>query len=158
MGTNVTTPKIGDRVGIAWLHSSCGHCEHCLEGYESLCEGQQNSGYSVNGALAEYAIGTASHCIPIPNNVSYDQAAPLLCAGVTTYKALKETGCKAGDFVAIMGAGGGLGTSLSSSSHRKFKLIKTKNTKFIKILKRSSCCTICKSNGLSSYCYRSRSG
>jgi Zn-dependent alcohol dehydrogenase len=81
MGANVTTPKIGDRVGIAWLHSSCGHCEHCLEGHESLCEGQQNSGYSVNGALAEYAIGTASHCIPIPDNVSDDQAAPLLCAG-----------------------------------------------------------------------------
>jgi hypothetical protein len=82
MGVNVTMPKIGDRVGIAWLHSACGHCEHCIEGHESLCEAQQNSGYSVNGALAEYAIGTASHCIPIPDNVSDDQAAPLLCAGI----------------------------------------------------------------------------
>lgn len=108
-GANVTTPQIGDRVGIAWLHSACGVCEFCISGCETFCEKQNNSGYSVNGALAEYAIATASHAIPIPDSVSDDQAAPLLCAGVTAYKALRETGAKAGDFVAIMGAGGGLG-------------------------------------------------
>jgi propanol-preferring alcohol dehydrogenase len=105
----VTRPKLGDRVGIPWLHSACGVCEDCLSGYETLCRRQKNTGFSVNGTLAEYAIATASHAIPLPPSITDDQAATLLCAGVTSYKALKETGAKAGDFVTIMGAGGGLG-------------------------------------------------
>lgn len=105
----MTRPKLGQRVGIPWLQSTCGVCEHCISGYETLCRRQKNTGFSINGTLAEYAIATASHAISIPPSVTDDQAAPLLCAGVTAYKALKETGAKAGDFVTIMGAGGGLG-------------------------------------------------
>jgi propanol-preferring alcohol dehydrogenase len=139
-GANVTTPQIGDRVGIYWLHSACGVCEHCISGSESLCEKQINSGYSVNGALAEYAIATASHAIPIPDNVSDDQAAPLLCAGVTAYKALKETGAKAGDFVTIMGAGGGLG-------HLAIQFAKAMGMRVIALDKGAEKLNYCKSLG-----------
>ena len=67
--------SLGDRVGIAWLHSACGSCEHCISGRETLCHKQLNTGFSVNGCLAEYAIAKASHAIPLPSNLSFEQAA-----------------------------------------------------------------------------------
>lgn len=102
----VKTIKVGDRVGNAWLHSACGECEFCLEGRETLCNYQQNSGYSVDGGYAEYFKVPAAYCGKIPDNVSSSEIAPILCAGVTTYKALKVSGAKAGDWVAIFGIGG----------------------------------------------------
>lgn len=102
----VKTIKVGDRVGNAWLHSACGECEYCLEGRETLCNYQQNSGYSVDGGYAEYFKVPAAYCGKIPENVSSAEIAPILCAGVTTYKALKVSGAKAGDWVAIFGIGG----------------------------------------------------
>jgi alcohol dehydrogenase, propanol-preferring len=106
LGPGVTHLKEGDRVGIAWLHSACGHCDYCLAGWETLCVQQQNSGYSVNGSFAEYALGQADYLGRIPKALSFVDAAPILCAGVTTYKGLKETGARPGEWVVISGAGG----------------------------------------------------
>jgi propanol-preferring alcohol dehydrogenase len=106
VGPGVTHLKEGDRVGIAWLHSACGHCEYCLSGWETLCLEQQNSGYSVNGSFAQYALGQADYLGRIPKNLPFVDAAPILCAGVTTYKGLKQTGARPGEWVVISGVGG----------------------------------------------------
>jgi alcohol dehydrogenase, propanol-preferring len=109
LGPGVTHLKEGDRVGIAWLHSACGHCDFCLSGWETLCLEQKNSGYSVNGSFAQYALAQANYVGRIPHGLSFVDAAPILCAGVTTYKGLKETNTRPGEWVVISGAGGGLG-------------------------------------------------
>jgi len=106
LGPGVTHLKEGDRVGVAWLHSACGHCEFCLTGWETLCLEQKNSGYSVNGSFAQFAIAQADYLGRIPENLSFVDAAPILCAGVTTYKGLKETETRAGEWVVISGVGG----------------------------------------------------
>jgi propanol-preferring alcohol dehydrogenase len=106
LGRGVTHLKEGDRVGIAWLHSACGHCDFCLSGWETLCLEQKNSGYSVNGSFAQYALAQADYLGRLPKNLSFLDAAPILCAGVTTYKGLKETGTRPGEWVVISGAGG----------------------------------------------------
>lgn len=106
LGPGVTDLKEGDRVGIVWLHSACGHCEYCLSGWETLCRKQKNSGYSVNGSFAQYAVAQADYLGRIPKNLSFVDAAPILCAGVTTYKGLKETEARPGEWVVISGVGG----------------------------------------------------
>ena len=106
LGPGVTHLKEGDRVGIAWLHSTCGHCDYCLSGWETLCAEQQNSGYSVNGTFSEYALGQADYLGRIPKDLSFVDAAPILCAGVTTYKGLKMTEARPGEWVVISGIGG----------------------------------------------------
>lgn len=102
----VTSVKVGDRVGIPWLYSACGECEYCLTGRETLCEDQLNGGYSVDGGYAEYCKAPANYVAKIPSNVDPVEIAPILCAGVTTYKALKVSEAKPGDWVAIYGIGG----------------------------------------------------
>lgn len=109
LGANVTNWNIGDKVGIPWLYEACGECEYCVAGWETLCTKQNNTGYSVDGCFREYAIAKASHAIPLPQKVSFEQCAPVLCAGVTSYKGLKETETKPGEFCTIVGAAGGLG-------------------------------------------------
>ena len=106
LGAGVTHLKLGDRVGIAWLHSACGHCKFCLSGWETLCLDQKNSGYSVDGSFAQYALAQADYVGRIPENLSFVDAAPILCAGVTTYKGLKETEARPGEWVVISGVGG----------------------------------------------------
>ncbi|UVJ46142.1 alcohol dehydrogenase AdhP [Pseudomonas sp. LS1212] len=106
VGTGVKNVKEGDRVGIPWLHSACGHCEHCLGGWETLCEAQQNTGYSVNGGFAEYALANANFVGHLPDNIGFIEIAPILCAGVTVYKGLKMTDTRPGQWVAISGIGG----------------------------------------------------
>lgn len=106
VGAGVTLVKEGDRVGVPWLYSACGHCKHCLGGWETLCHDQQNTGYSVNGGFAEYAIADPNYVGHLPANVSFTDIAPILCAGVTVYKGLKMTDTKPGDWVAISGIGG----------------------------------------------------
>lgn len=106
LGPSVTHLKEGDRVGLAWLHSACGHCRYCLSGWETLCTQQTNSGYGVNGSFAQYAIGKADYLGLLPDNVSFVDAAPILCAGVTSYKGLKEADIRPGEWVVISGAGG----------------------------------------------------
>ncbi|WP_350559341.1 alcohol dehydrogenase AdhP [Psychrobacter sp. CAL346-MNA-CIBAN-0220] len=106
VGEGVTHVKEGDRVGVAWLYSACGHCTHCLGGWETLCERQQNCGYSVNGSFAEYVLANANYVGIIPDNVDSVEIAPVLCAGVTVYKGLKMTEARPGDWVVISGIGG----------------------------------------------------
>jgi propanol-preferring alcohol dehydrogenase len=106
LGPGVAHLKIGDRVGLVWLHSACGHCGFCLSGWETLCLEQKNSGYSVNGSFAQYALAQADYLGRIPDKLSFVDAAPILCAGVTTYKGLKETDTRPGEWVVISGAGG----------------------------------------------------
>lgn len=106
VGAGVTHVKEGDRVGVPWLYSTCGHCEHCLGGWETLCESQQNTGYSVNGGFAEYTLADAGYVGRLPDNVGFVEIAPILCAGVTVYKGLKMTDTKPGNWVVISGIGG----------------------------------------------------
>ncbi|AXW88065.1 zinc-dependent alcohol dehydrogenase [Lonsdalea britannica] len=106
IGAGVTHLKEGDRVGVPWLYSACGHCDYCLDGWETLCEKQQNSGYSVNGSFAEYCLADANYVGILPDDVEFNEIAPILCAGVTVYKGLKMTDTKPGDWVVISGIGG----------------------------------------------------
>lgn len=106
VGAGVTHLKEGDAVGIAWLHDACGSCEYCVTGWETLCEHQHDSGYSVNGSFAEYAIGDADYVARLPDGVDFAHMAPILCAGVTTYKGIKETEARPGEWIAISGIGG----------------------------------------------------
>ena len=106
LGPGVTDFKIGDAVGVAWLHDACLRCEYCETGWETLCEHQHNTGYSVNGGFAEYVIASAAFAARLPANVNFARVAPILCAGVTTYKGLKETDTRPGEWVVISGVGG----------------------------------------------------
>ena len=106
IGAGVKGVKEGDRVGVPWLHTACGHCEHCITGWETLCDEQQMTGYTVNGGYAEYVLADPGYVGHLPANVSFGDIAPVLCAGVTVYKGLKVLDCKPGDWVAISGIGG----------------------------------------------------
>jgi alcohol dehydrogenase, propanol-preferring len=106
VGPDVNNVKEGDAVGVPWLYSACGCCDHCITGWETLCESQQNGGYSVDGGFAEYVIADARYVGHLPANTNFLEMAPILCAGVTVYKGLKETEVKPGEWVAISGIGG----------------------------------------------------
>lgn len=106
IGAGVTHLKEGDRIGAPWLHTTCGRCEHCVGGWETLCESQQMTGYTVDGGYAEYVLTDANYVGLLPDNLDWGPAAPVLCAGVTVYKGLKETEAKPGQWVAISGIGG----------------------------------------------------
>jgi propanol-preferring alcohol dehydrogenase len=106
LGPDVTGFKLGDAVGVAWLHDACMACEYCETGWETLCEHQHNTGYSVNGGFAEYVIASAAFAARLPATVDFAAIAPILCAGVTTYKGLKETEARPGEWVVISGVGG----------------------------------------------------
>lgn len=109
VGEGVSHLKVGDVVGIPWLYSACGHCDHCHAGWETLCESQQNGGYSVNGGFAEYAVGSANYVGVLNRDLSHSDLvtiAPILCAGVTVYKGLKMTEARPGEWVTISGIGG----------------------------------------------------
>lgn len=106
IGRAVRSVKEGDRVGIPWLHTACGFCSYCRTGWETLCASQQNSGYSVNGSFAEYALADPAYVGRLPESLEWGPAAPILCAGVTVYKGLKETEVKPGEWVVISGIGG----------------------------------------------------
>jgi len=106
VGAGVTNVKEGDRVGVPWLYSACGHCEYCLSAWETVCGGAQFGGYTVNGGFADYILADPNYVAHIPDALSAVDAAPIICAGVTTYKGIKECGTKAGDWVVVSGAGG----------------------------------------------------
>jgi len=106
VGEGVQHRSVGQRVALPWLGHACGHCDHCVEGWETLCEEQQNTGYSIDGGFAEYAVADASYAVPVPDGVSPQDAAPLTCAGVTTYKAIKVAHIKPSEKVAVFGIGG----------------------------------------------------
>lgn len=102
--------EIGEYAGIKWLNGSCLSCEFCKTSDEPLCAEAQLSGYTVDGTFQQYAIGKAAHVCKLPKDVPLDAVAPILCAGITAYKGLKESGARPGQTVAIVGAGGGLGS------------------------------------------------
>ncbi|MDL2284331.1 alcohol dehydrogenase AdhP [Oxalobacter sp. OttesenSCG-928-P03] len=106
VGPYVRHIKEGDRVGIPWLYSACGHCDYCLDAWETLCLQQQNTGYSVNGSFAEYVVADANYVGILPKNIGFVEIAPILCAGVTVYKGLKMTDTRPGNWVVISGIGG----------------------------------------------------
>lgn len=106
VGPEVTNVKEGDIVGVPWLFSACGCCEYCITGWETLCDQQQNGGYSVDGGYAEYVIADARYVGRFPFGINFIEMAPIICAGVTVYKGLKETEAKPGQWVAISGIGG----------------------------------------------------
>lgn len=106
VGPGVTEVKEGDRVALPWLAWACGNCEYCASGWETLCPEQEMAGYSIDGSYAEYARGFARYVSKVPDGVDPLDAAPLTCAGVTTYKAVKVSGARPSDLVAVFGIGG----------------------------------------------------
>ncbi len=106
LGLGVTNVKEGDRVGVPWLYSACGYCEHCLAAWETVCAKAEFGGYTKNGGFAEYLLADPSYVARIPASLDPKQAAPLICAGVTSYKGIKETKTRPGEWLVVSGAGG----------------------------------------------------
>jgi alcohol dehydrogenase, propanol-preferring len=106
LGPGVSEVEVGDRVGMPWLGYACGTCDHCVSGWETLCLEQKNMGYSIDGGFGEYASAFARYVVKVPAGVDPFDAAPLTCAGVTTYKAVKVAGTRSSDLVAVFGVGG----------------------------------------------------
>ncbi|HEX6713172.1 MAG TPA: alcohol dehydrogenase AdhP [Thermoleophilaceae bacterium] len=106
LGPGVTEVEIGDRVAMPWLGYACGTCEYCVSGWETLCLEQKNMGYSIDGGFGEYAIAYGRYVVKVPDGIDPFDAAPLTCAGVTTYKAVKVAGTRSSDLVAVFGVGG----------------------------------------------------
>src|SRR5262249_51213013 len=105
-GEHVDHLEVGDRVGVAWVHWTCGECELCREGNENLCTNQSITGATVDGGYAEFMIAKASHALKVPAQLSSAEAAPLFCAGVTVYRAIKNSGIRPGQRLAVFGIGG----------------------------------------------------
>ena len=106
VGDGVSSMTPGDLVAVPWLGYACGECKHCRTGWETLCLKQRNTGYSVDGCYAEYFLAEAAFSAKVPAGLSPVDAAPLTCAGVTTYKAVKVGNVRPNDLVAISGIGG----------------------------------------------------
>lgn len=106
IGLGVAGLREGDRVAVPWLGWACGYCEYCASGRETLCPDQRNTGYSVDGCYAEYVLADAAYVGRVPDGVDPLDAAPLSCAGITTYKAVKVSGARSSDLVAVFGIGG----------------------------------------------------
>ncbi len=106
MGDGVTAVKMGERIGVPWLYSACGHCEYCLSAWETVCPEAQFGGYTHNGGFSSHIIANPNYVAHIPAGLKPTEAAPLICAGVTTYKGIKETKARPGQWIAISGCGG----------------------------------------------------
>jgi propanol-preferring alcohol dehydrogenase len=106
LAPGVSEVAVGDRVGMPWLGYACGACEYCVSGRETLCLQQKNMGYSIDGGFGEYAVAYARYVVKVPEGIDPFDAAPLTCAGVTTYKAVKVAGARSSDLVAVFGVGG----------------------------------------------------
>jgi alcohol dehydrogenase, propanol-preferring len=102
--------RVGEAVGVKWLNGSCLSCDFCQQADEPLCLKALLSGYTVDGTFQQYCIAKAQHVAHIPEGVPLDAVAPILCAGITVYKSLKESGARPGQTIAVVGAGGGLGS------------------------------------------------
>lgn len=106
IGEGVTSLKVGDRASVAWFYAGCGHCEYCVSGRETLCREVINAGYTVDGGMAEQCIVKADYAVKVPDGLSSEAASSITCAGVTTYKAIKEAQIKPGEWLLISGLGG----------------------------------------------------
>ena len=106
VGAGVTIVKEGDRVGVPWLHSACGHCEYCLTAWETICPEETFTGYDTNGAFAEYLLADPNYVAHIPDGLGAKEAAPIICAGITSYKGIKQTEARPGEWLVVSGIGG----------------------------------------------------
>ena len=106
LGAGVTAVAEGDRVGVPWLYSACGHCEYCLSAWETVCPEAQFGGYTKNGGFAEYILADPNYVAHIPDGLEPHEAAPLICAGITSYKGIKVTEARPGEWLVVSGAGG----------------------------------------------------
>ncbi|MDD8933226.1 alcohol dehydrogenase AdhP [Escherichia coli] len=106
VGPGVTSLKPGDRASVAWFYEGCGHCEYCNSGNETLCRSVKNAGYSVDGGMAEECIVVADYAVKVPDGLDSAAASSITCAGVTTYKAVKLSKIRPGQWIAIYGLGG----------------------------------------------------
>jgi len=122
LGPGATKLKKGDRVGIAWIYSSCGKCKFCLRGDENLCDQFQGTGLDANGGYAQYMTITEDFAYPIPEIFSDTQAAPLLCAGVIGYRALRLSGIKSGQILGLYGFGASAHIAIQVAKHRDCKV------------------------------------
>ncbi|KAL0490311.1 alcohol dehydrogenase [Acrasis kona] len=109
VGSAVSEVEVGDAVGIKWINSTCNNCEFCMASHESNCQSATYTGFTVDGTFQQYAATSGRYVTKIPKNVSLEDAAPIMCAGVTVYRALKEANVRVGEWVVLPGAGGGLG-------------------------------------------------
>jgi alcohol dehydrogenase, propanol-preferring len=105
-GEGVARFRLGDRIGVPWMYSACGHCEFCLQGMEVICRDGEATGYSKPGGYGQYMIADAAFCGRIPEAADLYEIAPILCAGVTTYRGIKRTGARPGQWLAVIGIGG----------------------------------------------------
>src|SRR5258708_7254973 len=106
LGEGVSRLRVGDRIGIAFLHHSCGQCGFCLSGRENYCPKQVQTGFHVDGALAEYAVAAEAFVARIPETLPSIEAAPLCCACIPAYRAVKTAALEAGEWIVLFGAGG----------------------------------------------------
>ena len=106
IGAGVTSVQEGERVGVPWLYSACGHCEYCLSAWETVCASAQFGGYTQNGGFAEYILANPDYVAHIPPGLDPRDAAPIICAGLTAYKGIKEASVRPGQWIAISGVGG----------------------------------------------------
>ncbi len=105
LGDGVTRPVLGSRVGVPWLHSTDRSCEYCRRGEENLCPQARFTGFHVDGGFAEYMLAQADFVLPLPDSISDEQAAPLLCAGIIGYRSLKKAGLQPGEWLGLFGFG-----------------------------------------------------
>jgi propanol-preferring alcohol dehydrogenase len=133
LGTGVTAVKLGERVGVPWLYSACGHCEFCLAARETVCAEAQFGGYTKNGGFAEYILADPNYVAHIPAGLSAVDAAPLICAGITSYKGIKETQAKPGEWIVISGIGGlgHLGVQYAKAMGLRVCAVDIDNTKLV---------------------------
>jgi propanol-preferring alcohol dehydrogenase len=117
-GTNISTFKVGDRVGIAWIHSACGKCKHCIEGNDNLCEKFEATGRDAHGGYAEYTTISEDYAFTIPKIFSDQEAAPLLCAGTIGYRSLRLTNMKDGDILGLVGFGASAHLVIQMAKHK----------------------------------------
>ena len=106
LGAGVTSVKEGERVGVPWLYSACGHCEYCLTAWETVCAKAEFGGYTKNGGFAEYILADPDYVAHVPQDLAAKEAAPIICAGITTYKGIKVAEVRPGQLIAISGVGG----------------------------------------------------
>jgi alcohol dehydrogenase, propanol-preferring len=105
IGENVTNLSAGQRVGVPWLYSACGQCDFCQRGQENLCLDAQFTGFHTDGGYAETMLADAQYVLPLPDSISDEQAAPLLCAGIVGYRSLKLADIQPGERVGLVGFG-----------------------------------------------------
>jgi propanol-preferring alcohol dehydrogenase len=123
VGASVMNVKEGDRVGVPWLHSACGHCEYCLTGWETICASETFTGYTTNGAFAQYLLADPNYVAHIPKALTSMAAAPIICAGITSYKGIKQTEAKPGEWLAVSGIGGLGHLGIQYAKHMGLKVV-----------------------------------